>query len=545
MYIRKVKIHNFKCYEDFEINLNKGMNIIVGDNEAGKSTIIEAINLALTCILNGRSIWNELSEYIFNKNVVNRYLASLKEKAIELPYISIEVFFGENELPLMNGNNNTDKDNDAEGFCFKIAFNDKYKEEYETTILLENVKSLPIEYYEITWTTFAREVITTRSIPYKSALIDSSEYKYQSGTDLYFSRIIKGSLETKDITAIAQAHRKMRESFMNDESITNINRKINQDATLTNKNIELSVELVTKNAWENSLVTQLDEIPFYYVGKGEQCIVKTELALRKKSSQNAGIILLEEPENHLSHTRLNQLINCLSNQYNEKQFLVSTHNSFVANKLGLENLYLLNNLRVKKLSTLQYDTYNFFKKISGYDTLRMILCNKVILCEGDSDELVIQKAYMQLNNGKLPIEDGIEVISVGISFLRFLEISNCLKIKTAVVTDNDGDLDAINKKYKNYLGENQNEYIKICVDNVVDSGNFEMKGQKYNYNTLEPKLLKENGLDKLNRIFNKSYQDEDGLRRYMKENKTECALKIFETLEDISIPKYIKEAVQW
>lgn len=90
------------------------------------------------------------------------------------------------------------------------------------------------------------------------------------------------------------------------------------------------------------------------------------------------------------------MINCLSNQYNEKQFLVSTHNSFVANKLGLENLYLLNNLRVKKLSTLQYDTYNFFKKISGYDTLRMILCNKVILCEGDSDELVIQKLICNL-----------------------------------------------------------------------------------------------------------------------------------------------------
>ena len=44
---------------------------------------------------------------------------------------------------------------------------------------------------------------------------------------MYFSRIIKGSLETKDITAIAQAHRKMRESFMNDESITNINKSVN------------------------------------------------------------------------------------------------------------------------------------------------------------------------------------------------------------------------------------------------------------------------------------------------------------------------------
>ena len=45
--------------------------------------------------------------------------------------------------------------------------------------------------------------------------------------------------------------------------------------------------------------------------KGEQCVVKTELALAKRTSQNASIILLEEPENHLSHTRLNQLIKCI------------------------------------------------------------------------------------------------------------------------------------------------------------------------------------------------------------------------------------------
>lgn len=39
MFIRKVKIHNFKCYRDFEITLEEGLNIVVGDNEAGKSTI--------------------------------------------------------------------------------------------------------------------------------------------------------------------------------------------------------------------------------------------------------------------------------------------------------------------------------------------------------------------------------------------------------------------------------------------------------------------------------------------------------------------------
>lgn len=53
----------------------------------------------------------------------------------------------------------------------------------------------------------------------------------------------------------------------------------------------------------------------------------------------------------------------------------------------------------------------------------MILCKKAILVEGDSDELVIQKAYMLQHNGRLPIHDQVDVISVGTSFLRFLEIA--------------------------------------------------------------------------------------------------------------------------
>lgn len=545
MFIRKVKIHNFKCYKDFEITLEEGLNIIVGDNEAGKSTILEAINLALSGIINGKSIWNEISQYIFNKEIVDAYIESVDTAPMALPDITIEIFFGGSENPLMNGNANSDRDNSAEGFCFRIAFNDKYADEYEALVQRGNVKSLPIEYYDITWTTFARDTITTRSIPYKSSLIDSSGYRYQSGNDLYLSRIIKGSLEPQDITSIAQAHRKMRDTFVNDPSIQTINKKINQDASLTDKKIALSVELVTKNAWENSLVTQLDDIPFNYVGKGEQCVIKTELALAKRNSQNASIILLEEPENHVSHTRLNKLIKCISEQYAEKQILISTHSSFVANKLGLGKVMLLDNLKITKFSDLSEETYNFFKKVAGYDTLRMILCKKAILCEGASDELVIQKAYMQLNDGRLPIEDGIEVISVGVSFLRFLEIADFIQTKIAVVTDNDGDMEAIKKKYKNYMGENQNDYIRICVDNIVDTGTLKIGESGYNYNTLEPKLLKVNGMEKLNRILGTDYIEEDDLRKYMKHNKTECGLKIFESSEDIEIPEYILEAIRW
>lgn len=544
MYIKKVKIHNFKCYKDFEIALNEGMNIIVGDNEAGKSTIIEAINLALTGIINGKNIWNELSQYMFNKNAVNEYIQSLHMTPISLPYIEIEIFFEGGSAPLLNGDANSDKDSDAEGFSFTIKFDEKYSDAYEILIKSGNIKSLPIEYYDVTWTTFARQPITPRNIPYSSSLIDSSEYKYQSGNDLYLSRIIKNSLDTEDIISIAQAHRKMKEIFISDPSIDSINKKINQDTSLTEKKIELSVELGTKNAWESSLVTQLDDIPFHYVGKGEQCIIKTELALTKRKSKDS-IVLLEEPENHLSHSRLNILLRCISDKYAKKQILISTHSSFVANKLGLENVFLLDKLNIVNFKSLSSDTFKFFKKIAGYDTLRMILCKRVILCEGDSDELVIQKAYMQLNDGKLPIEDGVEVISVGISFLRFLEIANCIGTKLSVVTDNDGDIEAINKKYIDYIGANQKPNIKICFDSIIDRGTLTIGEKKYNYNTLEPKLIKANDLKKMNRILGTSYKNLDDLRKYMKKHKTECALKIFETTEHVNIPEYILEAIKW
>lgn len=100
MFIRKVKIHNFKCYRDFEITLEEGLNIVVGDNEAGKSTILEAINLALTGIISGKSIWNEISQYIFNKEAVDEFIVSLGTAPIALPYITIEIFFGGDEIQI-------------------------------------------------------------------------------------------------------------------------------------------------------------------------------------------------------------------------------------------------------------------------------------------------------------------------------------------------------------------------------------------------------------------------------------------------------------
>lgn len=78
MYIKQVHIENFKKFKgSFDIELNEHLNILVGDNEAGKSTIIEAIYLALTGVYNGHYLRNELSQYIFNNEVVSEYITAI------------------------------------------------------------------------------------------------------------------------------------------------------------------------------------------------------------------------------------------------------------------------------------------------------------------------------------------------------------------------------------------------------------------------------------------------------------------------------------
>lgn len=543
MAIDRIKICNFKTYREiFELKLNEGLNILVGNNETGKSTILEAVHLALTGIYGGRNIRNELSQYLFNREVIAEYIESVnKGTPLPPPEILIEIFFDGSLCPDFEGNYNTERLNKVEGLQFKIFYNDKYNDEYTKLIALKKLSSLPIEYYDVSWTSFARQSITIRSIPIKSAMIDSSNYRYQNGSDVYISRIVKDLLSSEEVTSVAQAHRNMRDGFMGDPSIQAINDRISKESSIIDGKVSLSVDLGTKNAWENSLVTQLNDIPFGYIGKGAQCVMKTELALTHKQAQNASIILLEEPESHLSFSKLNQLISAIENKYGNKQIIISTHSSFVANKLGLENLLLLDNHNIVKIAKL--DSADFFKKIAGYDTLRLILCKKAILVEGDSDELVVQKAYMCNNDGRLPIQDGIDVISVGTSFLRFLELASILKKKVSVVTDNDGNPDALKVKYSDYLGTNQQPNINICYDETVDTGTLKIGEKNYNYNTLEPKLLKANSLSLFNQIFGTQYENEDELRKYMKHNKTECAMAIFNTSEHIVFPDYILEAI--
>ncbi len=110
MSIRKLKIKNFKCFSDwFTVDFENGINILVGNNGTGKSTILEAINLVLTGTYHGKNIRNELTQYLFNKNIVENYIREVNEGVnVEPPKIIIEAYF-DAEMPSFLGDGNSEK----------------------------------------------------------------------------------------------------------------------------------------------------------------------------------------------------------------------------------------------------------------------------------------------------------------------------------------------------------------------------------------------------------------------------------------------------
>ena len=90
--ITRIIISGYRCFKHLDFVPQPTINLIVGANEAGKSTLLEAIELGLTGRINGRWATEELNPFWFHRPSALAYFAQRAGKTIALPEISIELY---------------------------------------------------------------------------------------------------------------------------------------------------------------------------------------------------------------------------------------------------------------------------------------------------------------------------------------------------------------------------------------------------------------------------------------------------------------------
>lgn len=546
MIIKRLKVKNFKKFQDQTFDFNDDINIVVGDNESGKSSLLEAIEVVLNGCYRGKPLRSELTTELFNNNCIKVYLSGNKSQET-LPEILIEAYLDGN--PNLKGDNNSEKQ-DTEGLFVRIYFDTDLADAYASFIENpDNVSTLPVEMYTYEWFSFSWNRVNNHNKGINCLFVDASRLHPTYGRTQYINSIINAALEKNDRTTLNLNYRQLKAKFDEEDAVVAINDNLDAANEITQKSLKVTADIASTTSWESSLQLALDDVSFNQIGKGEQNQIQIKLALQNKA-HDMDVIMVEEPENHLSHINLVQLISSIEKKNEGKQIFLTTHSSYVLNKLSIDKLCLLagSYIRFKELDA---KTVKILKRFPGHDTLRVILAQKVILVEGPSDELILKKIYLDKYEC-LPEENGIDVIVVrGIGFKNYLNIARPIKHPVRIVKDNDGDYQ---KNITEWLGEYDDNTISIySPDNNASY-------------SLEPALVESNSenveqLDKLagvmlsTRTYNKYHIGElqakkDFLKDWFKGEKTggrkvDSAMRIFDSNEAIVFPDYLLQAVNF
>ncbi len=346
------------------------------------------------------------------------------------------------------------------------------------------ITSLPIEFYTFEWFSFAWNKINYHSKVIQCLFVDPPRLHPTYGAQKYITDMLRVALTVDDRSVLNLNYRQLKQKFDAEDEVVQVNDELDADNEITGKNLEISVNTSSQTSWESNLQINLDKVPFSQIGKGEQHQVQIKLALWQKA-KNTHVIMIEEPENHLSHLNLVKLIKFIEEKHEGQQVFLTTHSSYVLNKLSFDKLCLISN-GYKRLHAVDGQTIKTLKRLPGYDTLRAVLSQRIILVEGPSDELLIKKLYLN-ENDRLPEEDGIDVIVVrGIGFKNYLNIIMHLGHTVHVIKDNDSN-------YQKNITDWQVLYNDYDFIRVFSPQN----NQEY---SLEPSLIEANGenLEQLN-----------------------------------------------
>lgn len=521
-YINQVKLINFKRFENFTIPLSKDRNVLVGDNESGKSSVLLAIDLVVSGNISrveGLGIDN-----LINTEKILQFLSSDIEqrKFANLPRACIELYLSDFHNHRVDGEANSEGIS-SHGLRMEIIPRDDLMAEIDA--LLENEDgAFPFEFYQVQFRTFANESYTGYSRFLRCLSIDNTQISSEYAMRSYVKNVYDSYADSDKQNMHKYQYRQSKKEF-GQTHLSDINE-------ILGKQRKFELRQGGKSTLENDLTISEYDIQIDNMGKGRQCLVRTEFALaRGNQNKEPDIILLEEPENHLSHGNMSRLVGSIIDA-NDSQLVATTHSSLFSARLDLRNAIFLNNNSSTPilLSDLSEDTAKFFSKAPITNVLEFSLSAKVILVEGAAEFILLAAFYKNVTGQELSASD-THIVSVGgLSFKRYLELAKKLGIKVAVITDNDKDYSInINEKYKDYLDD---ETINIYTSANENTYTFEL-------------CVYESNAKICDGLFSANLRN-NTVPEYMLANKSEVAYQLLLNKGDeLTAPDYIEQAITW
>ncbi len=525
MYLSNIKLWNYRKFgaigeidvskPHFNLNLTKGLNVIIGENDSGKTAIIDAIKLVL-----------KTHSYDYIRVDEKDFFQEANRFRIELTFQELIPEEAKNFTEWL-GWNGTGVD--AKPFL-KLNYDVKRQAD---KILPTDVKAgvdedgylITAEAKEYLKATYLKplrdaenELIAKRNSRLSQILLGDEAFKgKEKDNDLVkiFSGL-KEELENyfKGIDEAGQPKATEGKQIKDkiDSYIKSFYSKDNEsEFESTSSNIKSILEKLTLT---------LKGEPNPGLGTLNRLFIATELLhLTKSHWSGLRLGLVEELEAHLHPQAQMQVIEAFQKQ-KDIQLILTTHSPNLASKLKLENLIICNNANAfpmgETFTKLGKDDYKFLEKFLDTTKANLFFAKGVILVEGWAEEILLPSIANAI--GINLTEKGVSIVNIGHTgfdhyaniYLRQAEPN--MTIPVAVITDSDIreyekqlKIDDYGKPIKNNKGKNQYDYIKIDVSLETQEA-ITMINEKSEYNvqyfpapswTLEYSLFKSESITTL------------------------------------------------
>lgn len=509
MYLSNIKLWNFRKFgtsgkididkPHLDLNLTKGLNVIIGENDSGKTAIIDAVKLVLKT-----HSW----EYI-KVDEKDFYNDSMRFR-IELTFDNLTVDEAKNFTEWLGWDGEKGKERsvlklifDAKRTVDKILPADvKAGLDEEGYLLTAEAK----EYLKATYLKPLRdaehELIAKRNSRLSQILLGDEAFKGKEDTNELVQ--IFGSLKTDlEKYFTGEFEIKVKDEDGNEKVIKPDDGKKIKDKIddyikgFYGPDYETEFEAAQTDIKSilEKLTLSLKNEPNPGLGTLNRLFMAAELLhLNKSNWSGLRLGLVEELEAHLHPQAQMQVVETFQDQTNI-QLLLTTHSPNLASKVKLGNLIICNNGNVfpmgETYTQLEEENYKFLEKFLDVTKSNLFFAKGVILVEGWAEEILIPSIAKAM--GINLTEKGVTIVNIGNTgfdhyakvFLRQTEPH--MTIPVAVITDSDVReyekqliVDDEGKPIKDDKEKNQYDYVKIDVTSETQGAIAEINKKSEN-----------------------------------------------------------------